>query len=311
LSGDAGAQISSLCKTNEGGIMFKGAIVAIVTPFKKGKVDEKALRKLVKDQIAGGTKAISPCGTTGEASTLSHEEHDRVIEIVIDETKKRVPVIAGTGSNSTVEAVRLTKHAWEAGADAALVVCPYYNRPTQEGLYQHYKTIAEAVPIPIIVYNIQSRTGVNMLPETLARLAKMPNVVGVKEASGSIKQMSDVIKICGSDFDVLSGDDAFTLPLLSLGGKGVISVISNIAPSDMSAMVDAFFAGDLKKAQDLHFKMSPLIDALFIETNPVPVKAALAMMGKIEYEVRLPLCRMSEKNEAVLRKAMQDYGLLK
>ena len=296
---------------NKGGIMFKGAIVAIVTPFKDGKVDEEALRRLVNEQIAAGTKAISPCGTTGEASTLSHEEHDRVIEIVIDEAKKRVPVIAGTGSNSTVEAIRLTKHAWEAGADAVLIVCPYYNRPSQEGLYQHYKAIAEAVPIPIIVYNIQGRTGVNMLPETLARLVKMPNIVGVKEASGSIKQMSDVIRLCGPDFDVLSGDDAFTLPLLSLGGKGVISVISNVAPADMSAMVDAFFAGDLKKAQELHFKMSPLIDVLFIETNPAPVKAALAMMGKIAYEVRLPLCRLLEKNEAVLRKAMQDYGLLK
>ncbi len=295
----------------QGGIMFKGAIVAIVTPFKKGKVDEKALRKLVELQIAGGTKAISPCGTTGEASTLTHEEHDRVIEIVIDEVKKRVPVIAGTGSNSTAEAVRLTKHAWKAGADAALIVCPYYNRPSQEGLYLHYKAIAEEAPIPIIVYNIQGRTGVNMLPETLARLAKIPNIVGVKEASGSIKQMSDVIRICGPRFDVLSGDDGFTLPLLSMGGKGVISVISNIAPADMSKMVDAFLAGDLKKAQDLHHKMSPLIDALFIETNPVPVKAALAMMGKIEYEVRLPLCRMLDKNEAVLRKAMQSYGLLK
>ena len=291
--------------------MFKGAIVAIVTPFKKGKVDEEALRKLVDAQIAGGTKAISPCGTTGEASTLTHEEHDRVIDIVIDEVKKRVPVIAGTGSNSTAEAVRLTKHAWESGADAALIVCPYYNRPTQEGLYLHYKKIAEEVPIPIIVYNIQGRTGVNMLPETLARLATIPNIVGVKEASGSIKQMSDVIRICGPGLDVLSGDDSLTLPLLSMGGKGVISVISNIAPADMSEMVDAFLAGDLKKAQDLHFRMSPLIDALFIETNPVPVKAALAMMGKIKYEVRLPLCRMLEKNETTLRKAMQEYGLLK
>jgi 4-hydroxy-tetrahydrodipicolinate synthase len=291
--------------------MFRGAIVAIVTPFKNGKVDEDALRILVEEQIAAGTKAISPCGTTGEASTLTHEEHDRVIEIVIDQTKKRVPVIAGTGSNSTAEAVRLTKHASEAGADAALIVCPYYNRPSQEGLYQHYKTIAEAAPVPIIIYNIQSRTGVNMLPETLARLAKIPSIVGVKEASGSIAQMSDVIKMCGADFDVLSGDDAFTLPLLSMGGKGVISVISNVAPADMADMVDAFFAGNVKKAQELHLKMNPLINALFIETNPVPVKAALAMMGKIAYEVRLPLYKMLEKNEVILRKALQDYGLLK
>jgi 4-hydroxy-tetrahydrodipicolinate synthase len=221
-----------------------------------------------------------------------------------------VPVIAGTGSNSTAEALRLTKHAWEAGTDAALIVCPYYNRPTQEGLYLHYRAIAEEVPVPIIVYNIPGRTGTNMLPETLARLAKIPNIVGVKEASGSIKQMSDVIQLCGADFDVLSGDDIFTLPLLALGGKGVISVISNVVPGDMAGMVDAFAAGDLEKARQLHYRMSPLIDALFIETNPIPVKAALAMMGKIAYELRLPLCRMVEKNEAALKKVMQDYGLI-
>jgi 4-hydroxy-tetrahydrodipicolinate synthase len=291
--------------------MFGGAIVAIVTPFKKGKVDEEALRKLIEEQIAAGTDGIAPCGTTGESATLSHEEHDRVIEITIDAVRKRVPVIAGTGSNSTAEALRLTRHAWEAGADAALLVCPYYNRPTQEGLYLHYRTIAEEVPIPIIIYNIQSRTGVNLLPETLARLAKIPNIVGVKEASGSLKQMSDVICLCGPDFAVLSGDDIFTLALLAIGGKGVISVISNVAPGDMAAMVDAFAAGDLQKARTLHYRMSPLIDALFIETNPIPAKAALAMMGKIDYELRLPLCRMSPKNEETLKKAMQAYGLLK
>ncbi len=290
--------------------MFSGAIVAIVTPFKNGKVDEEALRKLIEEQIAAGTDGIAPCGTTGESTTLSHEEHDRVIEITIDAVRKRVPVIAGTGSNSTAEALRLTRHAWEAGADAALMVCPYYNRPTQEGLYRHYRTIAEEVPIPIIIYNIASRTGVNMLPETLARLAKIPNVVGVKEASGSLKQMSDVIQLCGPDFAVLSGDDIFTLALLAIGGKGVISVISNVAPADMAAMVDAFAAGDLQKARTLHYRMSPLIDALFIETNPIPVKAALAMMGKIDYELRLPLCRMAEKNETILKTVMQEYGLI-
>ena len=290
--------------------MFTGAIVAIVTPFKNGKVDEEALRRLIEEQIAGGTDGIAPCGTTGESTTLSHEEHDRVIEIVIDAVKKRVPVIAGTGSNSTAEAIRLTKHACQAGADAALIVCPYYNRPTQEGLYQHYKTVAEAAPIPIIIYNIPGRTGVNMLPETMERLAKIPNIVGVKEAAGSIKQMSDIINLCGTDFTVLSGDDAFTLPLLALGGKGVISVISNLVPADMAGLVDAFFAGDLNKARELHRRMCPLIDALFIETNPTPIKTALAMMGKIEYELRLPLCRMAEKNESTLKKAMQDYGLL-
>lgn len=290
--------------------MFGGAIVAIVTPFRNGKVDEQALRKLIEEQIAAGTDGIVPCGTTGESTTLSHEEHDRVIEMTIDAVRKRVPVIAGTGSNSTAEALRLTRHAWEAGADGALLVCPYYNRPTQEGLYQHYRTIAEEVPIPIIIYNIPGRTGTNLLPETLVRLAKIKNIVGVKEASGSLKQMSDVIQLCGSDFDVLSGDDIFTLPLLAIGGKGVISVISNIVPADMAEMVDVFAAGDLEQARTLHYRMAPLIDVLFIETNPIPVKAALAMMGKIEYELRLPLCRMSEKNEGTLKKVMQDYGLI-
>lgn len=290
--------------------MFSGAIVAIVTPFKNGEIDEEALRSLIEEQIAAGTDGIAPCGTTGESTTLSHEEHDRVIEITIDAVKKRVPVIAGTGSNSTAEAIRLTKHAWKAGADAALMVSPYYNRPTQEGIYQHYRAVAEEVPIPIIIYNIQSRTGSNIMPETLARLAEIRNIVGVKEASGSIKQMSDVIRLCGPDFDVLSGDDIFTLPLLALGGKGVISVISNVVPADMAALVDAFFAGDLAKARALHYRMSPLIDALFIETNPIPVKVALAMLGRIQYDLRLPLCRMSEKNEAALKNALRQYGLL-
>ena len=291
--------------------MFRGAIVAIVTPFKNGKVDEAALRKLVEFQIKNGTDGIVPCGTTGESSTLSHEEHDRVIEVVIDAVKKRVPVIAGTGSNSTAEAISLTRHAYKAGADGALMVCPYYNRPTQEGLYQHYKAVAEAVPIPIIVYNIPGRTGVNINPDTLARLAKIKNIVGVKEASGSIKQMSDVIHLCGPKFDVLSGDDLFTLPLMAMGGHGVISVISNVAPADMAAMVDAFVAGDLKKARTLHYKMTPLIDALFVETNPTPVKAALAMMKKISYEVRLPLYKLSDANYEKLKKIVVSYGLMK
>jgi 4-hydroxy-tetrahydrodipicolinate synthase len=291
--------------------MFKGAIVAIVTPFKNGEIDEQALRELIEFQIESGTDGIVPCGTTGESATLSHEEHDRVIEIAIDAAKKRVPVIAGTGSNSTAEALRLTKHAYEAGADGVLVVSPYYNRPTQEGLYQHYKILAESIPIPIIPYNIPSRTGVNILPETVARLAKIDNIVGIKEASGSLKQMNDVIRLCDPGFSVLSGDDFFTLPLLTLGGKGVISVISNVAPADMAGLVDAFEAGDLKKARALHDKMVPLIDALFIETNPTPVKAALAMMGKISADVRLPLYKMTEANSDKLQQAMQNYGLIR
>jgi len=290
--------------------MFKGAIVAIVTPFKNGQVDEETYRKLIEFQIANGTDGIVPCGTTGESSTLSHEEHDRVIAIAIDAAKKRVPVIAGTGSNSTDEALRLTRHAYETGADGALMVCPYYNRPTQEGLYQHYKLIAESVPIPIIPYNIPGRTGVNMLPETVARLSGISNIVGIKEASGSLKQMQDVISLCGDDFDVLSGDDFFTLPLLLIGGQGVISVISNIAPADMANMIDAFEAGNITQARKLHDKMVPMIDALFIETNPVPVKAALSMMGKIDYDVRLPLYKMSDSNYEILRKAMVSYGLI-
>jgi 4-hydroxy-tetrahydrodipicolinate synthase len=290
--------------------MFKGAIVAIVTPFKNGQVDEETFRELIEFQIVNGTDGIVPCGTTGESSTLSHEEHDRVIAIAIDAARKRVPVIAGTGSNSTEEALRLTRHAYEAGADGALMVCPYYNRPTQEGLYHHYRMVAESVPIPIIPYNIPGRTGVNMLPETVARLSGISNIVGIKEASGSLKQMQDVISLCGDDFDVLSGDDFFTLPLLLIGGKGVISVVSNVAPADMANMIDAFEVGNIARARQLHDKMVPLVDALFIETNPVPVKAALSMMGKIDYDVRLPLYKMSDSNYEKLRKVMVSYGLI-
>lgn len=291
--------------------MFRGAMVAIVTPFKNNQIDENALRELIEFQIANGTDAIVPCGTTGESATLTHEEHDRVIEITIEAVKKRVPVIAGTGSNNTTEALRLTKHAYEAGADGVLIVCPYYNRPTQEGLYQHFKTIAESVPVPIIPYNIPGRTGVNMMPEMVAKLSKIKNIVGIKEASGSVKQMSDVISLCDKDFSVLSGDDIFTLPLLAMGGAGVISVISNVAPADMAGLIDAFFAKDMEKAKALHHKMSPLIDALFLEVNPIPVKAALALMGRINCEYRLPLCEISEQNLGKLKKVMTDYGLIK
>jgi 4-hydroxy-tetrahydrodipicolinate synthase len=230
--------------------------------------------------------------------------------MTIDAAKKRVPVIAGTGSNSTAEALRLTRHAHEAGADGALIACPYYNKPTQEGLYQHFELIAKNVPIPIIPYNIPGRTGINMSPELIARLAKISNIVGVKESSGSIKQMSDVINLCDKDFAVLSGDDIFTLPLMAIGGTGVISVISNVAPADMAGLVDAFNAGDMARAKELHYKMSALMDALFIEVNPIPVKAALALMGKIEYEYRLPLCKMAEDNFKKLKKVMINYGLI-
>jgi 4-hydroxy-tetrahydrodipicolinate synthase len=290
--------------------MFKGAIVAIVTPFKNGEVDEEALRELIEFQIESGTDGIVPCGTTGESATLSHEEHDRVVEIAVDAVNKRVPVIAGTGSNSTKEAIRLTRHAYEVGADGALMVTPYYNRPTQEGLYQHYKAVAEEVPIAVIPYNVPSRTGSNLLPETDARLAKISNIVGIKEASGDLKQISKVIQLCGDDFDVLSGDDFTVLPILSVGGKGVISVVSNVAPADMAGLVDAFEAGDYAKAREFHFKMWPLMEALFFETNPIPTKASLSMMGKINYELRLPLCRMSDANYDRLRQVLVGYGLV-
>ncbi len=290
--------------------MFRGAITALVTPFKDGKVDEASLRELIEFQIANGIDGLVPCGTTGESPTLSHDEHDRVIEITIDAAKKRVPVIAGTGSNSTAEALRLTRHAYEAGADGALIACPYYNKPTQEGIYRHFSLIAKSVPIPIIPYNIPGRTGVNMSPELMARLAEIDNIVGVKEASGSLKQMNDVLDLCGPEFDVLSGDDGFTLPLMAIGGKGIISVASNIVPADMAAMVDAAEAGDFAAARALHAKMSPLFDVLFIEVNPIPVKAALALMGRIVCEYRLPLCPMAPANHEKLRKVLVAYGLI-
>ncbi|MBW2630424.1 MAG: 4-hydroxy-tetrahydrodipicolinate synthase [Deltaproteobacteria bacterium] len=290
--------------------MFRGSIVAIVTPFKDGKVDEEALRELIEFQIKSGTDGIVPCGTTGESATLSHEEHDRVIEITVDAVRKRVPVIAGTGSNNTTEAIRLTRHAYEAGVDGTLLVTPYYNKPTQEGLYQHYKAVAEAVPVPIVLYNVPGRTGINLLPETDARLSKISNIAGIKEASGDLKQISKIVELCSDDFVVLSGDDFTVLPILAVGGRGVISVVSNIIPEDMAAMVDAFDEGRPDKAREFHYRMRPVMDACFLETNPVPVKAALAMMGKIEYEVRLPLCRMSDVTYGKLKQIMTDYGLI-
>ncbi len=290
--------------------MFKGAIVALVTPFRNGKVDEEALRDLIEEQIANGTDGIVPCGTTGESATLSHEEHDRVIEITIEAVKKRVPVIAGTGSNSTAEAVRLTRHAYEAGADGVLLVTPYYNRPTQEGMFQHFKTIAEEVPIPSLLYNVPGRTGANLLPETILRLSGIANIVGIKEASGSLKQIMDIIHLCPENFSVLSGDDFIVLPALSMGARGVISVVSNIAPGDMAGLIDAFGAGEMAKAKEIHYRMLPLMDAMFIETNPIPVKAALALMGKIAYEYRLPLCKMADANREKLRKVLAGYGLV-
>ncbi|MDP2923301.1 MAG: 4-hydroxy-tetrahydrodipicolinate synthase [Candidatus Omnitrophota bacterium] len=291
--------------------MFKGSIVAIVTPFENDKIDEKAYRKLIEFHIKNGTSGIVPCGTTGESATLSYEEHDRVIEITVEQVNKRVPVIAGTGSNSTHEAIMLTKHAAGVGADASLQVAPYYNRPTQKGLYEHFKAIAQCADIPMILYNIASRTGVNIEPETIAKLAKdCKNIVGVKEASGNLEQMSRIKLLCGPKFDLLSGDDALTLPVLGIGGTGVISVVANIVPKDVAELVSTFEKGNLKKAQEIHYKILPLIKAIFIETNPIPVKTAMGLMGLCEPDLRLPMCAMSEENLAKLKKALKDYGLL-
>jgi 4-hydroxy-tetrahydrodipicolinate synthase len=291
--------------------MFKGSIVAIVTPFKNGKVDEKKLRDLIEFQIENGTSGIVPCGTTGESATLSFAEHDRVIEITIEQVKKRIPVIAGTGSNSTEEAIMLTRHAAKAGADASLQVSPYYNRPTQKGLYEHFKAIAESVEIPIILYNIASRTGVNIEPETIVKLARdCKNILGVKEASGNLDQMSRIKALCPENFDLISGDDSLTLPILAIGGVGIISVVANIVPKDVAELVAEFQRGNLKRAQELHYKLFPLIKAMFIETNPIPVKTAMGLMGLCSADLRLPMCPISEQNLELLKKALRDYGLL-
>jgi 4-hydroxy-tetrahydrodipicolinate synthase len=286
-------------------------MTALVTPFRNGEFDEQAYRDLIEWQIASGTDGLIPCGTTGESATLSHEEHDRVVEVCIDAVGSRVPVIAGAGSNSTREALRLTRHAKEAGADGALLITPYYNKPTQEGLYRHYSHIAENVDIPIVMYNVPSRTGTNLLPETVARLAEMPNIVGVKEATADLRQVSRIVQLCGDSVAVISGDDFTVLPLLAVGGKGVISVVSNVAPADMAALVDSFFEGNLEKAAELHHRLSPLADAMFFETNPIPVKTALSMMGKVDPELRLPLVPMSDGGRVKLEAALRDYGLLR
>ncbi|MFV9689642.1 MAG: 4-hydroxy-tetrahydrodipicolinate synthase [Desulfobacteria bacterium] len=290
--------------------MIRGAIVAIVTPFRDGKVDEEGLRNLIEFQLENGTDAIVPCGTTGESATLDHAEHKMVVETTIDAVHGRVPVIAGTGSNSTAETIELTKHARSAGADAALVITPYYNKPTQEGLFQHFKAVSDACSFPMVVYNVPGRTSVNMLPATVARTAELDDVIGIKEATGSMQQASDIISLCGDKITLLSGDDFTAFPLLSIGGKGVISVVANVAPRDMADMVDAFEAGDMDKARGLHYKLFPLNKAMFYETNPIPAKTTLALMGKISGELRLPMFQMSEANLAKLKKTLTEYGLI-
>ena len=290
--------------------MFKGSIVAIVTPFKSGKVDENALGDLIDWHIKQGTDAIVPCGTTGESATLDYEEHHRVIRFTVEAVNKRVPVIAGTGANSTDETIMITQEAKKSKADAALIVAPYYNKPTQEGLYRHYKAVAEAVKIPIVLYNVPGRTAVNMLPSTVARLAEIKNIVAIKEATGDMKQVSEVIRLCGNKITVLSGDDFTTLPLMALGGKGVISVAANVAPKLVSQMCALWANGKYDEARKLHYKLEPLNASMFIETNPIPVKTALAMMGKISEEFRLPLCEMAPANKEKLKKVLQEMKLV-
>jgi 4-hydroxy-tetrahydrodipicolinate synthase len=290
--------------------MFKGSIVAIVTPFRNGAVDFEKLRELVEFQIAGGTDAIVPCGTTGEASTLDYDEHMDVVKTVISQVNKRVPVIAGTGSNSTAEAVELSQKAKDAGADGVLLVTPYYNKPTQEGLVRHYTAIADAVALPQILYNVPGRTGINMLPETVARLAPHRNIVAIKEATGSLQQASEILALCGDKIDVLSGDDFITFPMMACGAKGVISVLANIMPKAVGDLTDAFFAGDLAKARQLHLDTLKIGNAMFIESNPVPVKTALGLMGKCSDEVRLPLCEMGAANKEKLAAILKEYKLI-
>jgi 4-hydroxy-tetrahydrodipicolinate synthase len=290
--------------------MFEGTFVALITPFKDGNVDFETIDKLVDMHIDAGIAGIVPCGTTGESPTLTHEEHDHVIARVIKRANGRIHVMAGTGSNSTAEAIRLTKHAEKNGADSALLVSPYYNKPTQEGLYQHFKAVAENTSLPIVLYNIPGRCGVEIQPETIARLAKIPNIKAVKHATGSMDGASSLRTLC--DIEILSGDDSMTLPLMSIGGVGVVSVIANIVPKDMKALTDTILAGDLKKAEELHRKMFSLGKGMLsLATNPIPVKAAMGMLGMCSDELRLPLWPMDESLKQKLRKTLVDYGLLK
>ena len=290
--------------------MFEGSFVAIVTPFKNGKVDAKALKDLIEFHIENGTNGIVPCGTTGESATLSHHEHEEVIRIAVETCRGRVPVLAGTGSNATHEAIELTLSAQKLGADGALLITPYYNKPTQQGLYQHFAAVAKETRLPIILYNVPSRTSINMLPETVARLSKIENIVGRKEASGNLVQVSEIIQSCGTDFEVISGEDALTWPILALGGKGVISVTANLVPEKLSKLCKAALKGDMAIARSLHYELLKLNDVMFIETNPIPVKAALVIMGRIDNEFRAPLCPPTDQNLSTLKSVLQEYTLV-
>ena len=291
--------------------MFRGSMVAIVTPFdKEGRFDEETYRQLIEFQIENGTDCIVPCGTTGESATLDYKEHDQVIKACIEQVNKRIPVIAGTGSNSTAEAIELSAHARQMGADGVLLVSPYYNKPSQEGLFLHYKAIAEAVALPQVLYNVPGRTGMNMEARTTIRLAEFANIVAIKEASGNVTQASEIIAKAGDKIDVLSGDDFLTLPLMACGAKGVISVTANIMPAEVKAMVTAVNEGRLEDARRMHLKMLDIHNAMFIESNPVPAKTALSLMGKCRGEVRLPLAPLQPSSMEKLKGVMQGYGLI-
>ena len=290
--------------------MFKGVYTAIVTPFKNGEIDWEAFKNLVEDQIKAGVDGIVPCGTTGESATLSYEEHIALIKKSVDFARGNIKVIAGTGSNSTKEAIQLTQEAEKAGVDGALLITPYYNKPTQKGLYYHFKAIAESTSLPLILYNIPGRTAIKLEMDTICRLAEIKNIVGVKEATGSLDMATSLVLNCPEDFVILSGDDSLTLPIMAVGGHGVISAVANIIPGDMVNMVKAIENNDLKTATELHQKMFPLIKAIFIETNPIPVKQALVLMDKVKLEYRLPLVEMTSDHKLELIKVMRNYGLI-
>ena len=288
---------------------FRGSMVALVTPLRGGQVDEPALRALAKWQIEEGTDGLVPCGTTGEGATLSAEEMVRVVRVCVEEARAKVPVIAGCGSNDTRRTIENVQRAREAGADAALVVTPYYNKPTPEGLFRHFEAVARQGGLPVVMYNVPSRTSLDMLPETIARCSKVPGIVGVKEASGNVVRVAEILALgVPADFSILAGDDMFTLPTLASGGDGVISVVANIAPGDLAGLCDAFFAGDLPRAQQAHVKFARLVKAMFCETNPLPVKHALSKMGRIAPELRLPLVPISEAGAPKVEAALKAYG---
>jgi 4-hydroxy-tetrahydrodipicolinate synthase len=289
--------------------MWKGSYVALATPFENGKVDEKRYRKLIEFHIDNGTDGLVPCGCTGEAATLNAAEQKHLIKVAVETSDKRVPVVAGTGSNCTQEAIELTSYARKAGCDGALIITPYYNKPTPEGQYRHYAEIAKAVDIPIMLYNVPSRTGISLLPETVARLSKIDSIEAIKEAAGSVQQVMDIRALC--DIAIMSGDDAMTLPFMTVGATGVVSVVANIIPGKVHGLVQSFLDGHIDRSREIHFEIMDLCKAMFIETNPIPVKTSMAMMGMIDEEWRLPLCEMSDAGRTRLEQVLRRYGLVK